>query len=142
MSWTQIVITMLALVFSTGAVVLQLVGLPGTWLIVLAAVVVKVIEIFVPLGPTELLGWWTLVILLALAGVGELVEVGAGAAGTKVGGGTKRGMIGAVVGSLLGALIATFMIPIPLIGSLIGAVGGAAVGAIVGELSAGGVTLR
>ncbi len=142
MSWTQLVIALSVLVVGMSGVLIQLAGLPGTWLILLLAVAIKVVETFVPLGPQELLGWWPIIILLGLAAVGEAVEIGAAAAGAKGGGASRRGMLGAVIGSVLLALIATVMIPIPVVGSLIGAAVGAAAGAIVGELSVGGRTLR
>ena len=56
-----------------------------------------------------------------LAGIGELLEAGAGAAGTKMGGGSSRGMLGAIVGGLVGAIVCTPLIPIPVLGTLIGA---------------------
>ncbi len=125
-----------------GCVVLQLIGLPGTWLILLLAVATRAFEVFLPLGTEPMFSWWTLLALLALAVVGEIVELLASAAGAKTGGANKRGMTGAVIGGLLGALLATFLIPIPVLGSILGAIMGSALGAIVGELSEGGRTLR
>jgi len=78
-------------------------------------------------------GWGTVVVLAALAGIGEAVEFAAGAAGAKKEGGSRRGMllsiVGAMVGSMAGAAIG---VPVPVIGLLIGAVGGGAAGAFAG----------
>lgn len=108
-------------------------GLPGTWLIVLT---------------TAGLAWWQrdagmigiapLVALVALAVVGEVVEFLAGVWGTKRFGGGNRAAIGAMVGTLVGGLIGTFVIPVPFFNSLIGACGGALLGALTVELSGGG----
>jgi uncharacterized protein YqgC (DUF456 family) len=142
MSWIQIFVASFVLLIGTGSVLIQIAGLPGTWLILLLAVAVKVVETVMPLGTNEMLGWWTIVGLIGLAIVGELVEFVAAAVGAKTGGASKRGMVGAVVGSLIGALVCTFLILIPVVGTLVGAAVGAALGAVVGELSGGGKQLR
>lgn len=142
MTWLQILLSSSLVLVGAAAVLLQLASLPGTWIILLVAVAARVLETFVLLGPEPIFGWWSLGAIAGLALIGELVEVGASAAGAKTGGATKRGMTGAVLGSLLGALIGTFVILIPIVGSLLGALIGAAIGAIVGELSVGGKTLR
>jgi uncharacterized protein YqgC (DUF456 family) len=144
MSWMQILVVCGALLVGSAGVLLQLASLPGTWIVLFAAVAVRVVETFVPIGPVNgdpIFGWWTLGAMAALAITAEVVEFGASAVGARAGGASKRGMTGAVVGSLLGAIFGTFLIPIPVVGSLLGALLGAAVGAIVGELSVGGKTL-
>jgi uncharacterized protein len=144
MSWMQILVVVTALLIGSAGVLLQLASLPGTWVVLFAAVAVRVVETFIPLGPSggePIFGWWTLGAMAALAIVAEIVEFGASAVGARAGGASKRGMTGAVIGSLLGALLGTFLLPIPVVGSLLGALLGAAIGAIVGELSAGDKTL-
>ncbi|MFT4649460.1 MAG: hypothetical protein ACI87O_001826 [Planctomycetota bacterium] len=95
--------------------VLVLVGLPGTWLIVASCALVD---------------WWTdkelfstptLLAAVALAALGEVVELMAGSAGARKAGGGRRGSWGALGGGIAGAILGTFFIPIPLFGSLIGA---------------------
>lgn len=142
MSWYQILLSSSVLLVSAIAVLLQLASLPGTWIILFLAVAARLVETFVPLGAEPIFGWWALGGIAALALVGEVVELGASAAGAKTGGASKRGMTGALVGSLGGAIFGTFLILIPVVGSLLGALIGAALGAIVGELSVGGKTLR
>lgn len=142
MTLLQIASASIVLILSAAGVVVQLAGLPGTWLIILFALSLRLVEAFVPLGPMPVYGWETFVILGGLALLAELVEFLAAAAGARTGGAGKRGMTGAVVGGLLGALVGTILIPIPVIGSILGAVGGSALGAITGELSVGGKQLR
>ena len=77
-------------------------GLPGTWLIVVT---------------TTLVAWWqwpaegtgeagmfavaTLIVIVALAAVGEIAEFFTGVVGSKKAGGTRRGSIGALILSLI-----------------------------------------
>jgi hypothetical protein len=77
-------------------------------------------------------------VLAALAVLGELVELAAGAMGVKKAGGSRRGAALAIAGSIVGSVVGIFVgLPIPLVGSLVGAVlfgaGGALVGAMIGE---------
>jgi len=111
---------------------LNLLGLPGNWLILLS---------------TALLAWWywaeglvsvwTLAALLVLAILGEVAESLAGAAGSRRAGASRGGAWGAFFGGILGAVVGTFAIPIPLVGSLLGACMGAAGGAWAMELAGG-----
>jgi len=120
-------------VYASACVLITLVGLPGAWLMVGGALL---ITLFNPLWSDEpIWGWITIGIVLGLAVCGEIIETLAAGFGAKAGGGTKRGMFGAIVGSMAGALVCTILIPIPLVGTLIGAIAGAFVGAILGELS-------
>jgi hypothetical protein len=86
-------------------------------------------------GDGETWGWTTLGVCVGLAIIGEVMEMGAGALGAKVGGGSRRCMIGAIIGGIVGGLVLTPFIPIPVIGTLIGAVLGTFTGAILGELT-------
>ena len=63
------------------------------------------------------------------------MEMGAGALGVKVGGGSRRGMVGAIIGGIVGGIALTPLIPIPVIGTLIGAVMGTFSGAVIGEVT-------
>ncbi|HEX8523630.1 MAG TPA: DUF456 domain-containing protein [Tepidisphaeraceae bacterium] len=105
-------------------------GLPGIWLIVLAALG------YALLTKLAYVGWITLTLLVLIAILSEMVEAVAGGAGAKREGASKRGIFGAVVGGLIGGLLGTF-IPIPIIGNIIGACLGSLVGAVVMELMVG-----
>jgi uncharacterized protein YqgC (DUF456 family) len=117
---------------------LELLGLPGNWLMV---------------GTTVLLAWWrwdnskpaggqmfspwTLCVIAALALSAEVLEFLTGAIGAKKAGATKRGAFGAVAGGFVGGLAGTAAIPLPVIGTLAGACIGACLGAWALELARG-----
>ncbi len=71
-------------------------------------------------------------IVAAMAGVGEALELLAGSAGASRKGASRRAMLLSLLLSIVGSLVGTFIIPIPVVGSAIGAVGGAALGAFWG----------
>jgi hypothetical protein len=118
-----------------GCVLLVVMQLPGLWLMLLLAAGLQCLDAFVLHEDPGSAGWWALGIAFLLAVAGEVVETAAGAAGAHVGGGRRRGMVGALLGAMLGAVLGTFIIPIPVIGSLLGAIGGAFAGAMVGEMT-------
>ena len=118
---------------------LTLLGAPGNWLMVVAT---ATYAYFVPVDSPAAIGWQIVVILLVLAGLGEIFELLAGAAGTASVGGTKRGAALALVGSILGGLLGVFIgMPIPLLGPIFAALLfaglGAMAGAMLGEVWAG-----
>jgi uncharacterized protein YqgC (DUF456 family) len=109
---------------------LNLVALPGNWIVLGGA------ALFAWLLPAEAgrgLTWTTIVVLLGLAVLGEVIEFVAGAAGAARQGASRRAValsiVGAVVGSIVGLGIGT---PIPIIGPLVMAVLGGAAGAFAG----------
>ena len=67
---------------------LNLVGMPGNWMIVLA---VLLYASFVPAESRLDIGWAPLIGLLILAALGELVEFLASALGASKAGGSRRG---------------------------------------------------
>lgn len=107
-----------------------LVGLPGNWLMVLAA------GGYVWLGPTSgamQITWLTVAALAALAAAGELAEFVAGMWGARRAGGSRRAALFALIGSLIGAIAGGIVgIPIPIVGPPIAAVMGGALGALIG----------
>ncbi len=102
--------------------VLVFFALPGNWLIVIS---------------TCLFAWWraddgvfsvyTLVLITALAVLGEVAEFFGSFAGAKRTGASILGSIGAILGAVTGAVFGTFIIPIPLLGTVIGACAGAGI---------------
>ena len=134
MEWTGYLLALLFAGVSLALVASVLLGLPGTWLMLGLAVAVEVWDHFFHTAADPVtFGWPTLIAAGVLAGIGELLEAGAGAAGTKLGGGSSRGMLGAIVGGLIGAIVCTPLIPIPVLGTLIGALLGTFIGAWIGE---------
>ena len=103
---------------------LTVLTLPGAWIAI-------AVSLLVWWWQPQMFEWWTFLIALIFAALGEVVEFAAGALGAAKAGASKKGMIGATIGTLLGAIIGTFFGPI--IGSIIGGVLGAALGAFVGE---------
>jgi uncharacterized protein len=110
----------------------QLLGLPGNWIIVVAA------ALYAWLLPSDgrlAIGWNTVVALAALAVVGEVVEFAAGALGVSKVGGSRRGAVLALVGSMVGGVVGLVVgVPIPIIGSLAAALIFGGVGAMVGAM--------
>jgi uncharacterized protein YqgC (DUF456 family) len=126
LDWTYYVIL---LVLCVVGLVVNILGLPGLWLIVASAVAYAWGTGF------EHLGWWGVGILVGLALLAELIEFLAGSAGAKAAGGSKRGMAGAIVGGLVGGLVGTPILPI--IGTIIGAIAGSFAGASLVEYAIG-----
>lgn len=117
-------------------VVLQMVTLPGTWVIVAVALLYQGGAAIV--GAPLPFNWWVLGSAVLMAILAEIIETATGAAGAAMGGARRRGALGALVGSLLGALFGLIGLAfIPVIGALIGAVAGAGLGAFIGEMSYG-----
>lgn len=114
----------LAAVMFLGLVMIPF-GLPGTWIIAAATVGY---QILVP----DSISMFTLIVVFALAVVGEVLEFTLSAKYTKKYGGSRRASWGAIIGGMIGAFVG---VPVPLVGPVIGAFAGAFVGAFVGEYS-------
>ncbi len=108
---------------------INIVGLPGLWLMIAAHGLYGLLT-----GWNRYVGWQSLLWLVLLAVLAEVVEFIAGAAGSKMAGGRKRGMAGAIVGGILGAIFLS-IIPIPIISQIVGACLGAFIGAAVMEFT-------
>ena len=136
MTWLHILVIAMFIIMGMGCLFLVVMQLPGTWLMLILGLGAQLLDVYVviPEGHTDT-GWWALGIGLAVAIGGEIAESFAGVAGTKAGGGTKRGMIGAFIGGIAGAIGFSILIPIPVVGTLIGAVLGTFIGAVIGETS-------
>ena len=130
---------LVALIFAFLAgvcLILVLLGLPGTWLMLILAVGVELIDtMWLGSQDKETFGWIWIGICICLALLGEVLETIASAVGTRKGGGTKRGIIGAIIGGIVGAIALTPFIPIPILGTLIGALIGTFAGALIGEMT-------
>lgn len=106
-------------------------NLPGTWLMVLFAVLLEWWQ------PGEFIfSWTTLGIAAGIAALGEVLEFVLGAVWSRHAGGSTRGAGLALVGGFIGGILGTAL-PIPVVGTLIGACLGAFSGALVGDLWAG-----
>jgi len=134
-NWLAWLLLVVFLVTIVAVWCLNLIGMPGNWLIVLTCL------LWLWVGPRQFLfSWWLLAPLIGLAIAGELVEFAASVLGTRKYGGSKTGatlsLVGAMVGGLAGAIVG-LPVPIPLVGSVIGSIlfasGGAWGGAVLGE---------
>ena len=115
-------LVILILVMPVGLIAVVL-GLPGTWLILLTSVLYSWVTGFSVITYQMLLG------LLALAVVAEVMEFWSGLWGARRYGGSKRAMLGTLIGGFIGAIILT-----PMLfgfGSVVGAFFGAFVGGFV-----------
>jgi uncharacterized protein len=136
MEWIAYVVAAAFCLLGLLSVASIILSLPGTWIMLGIAVIIEWADRFyLPPEHPQTFSWWVLGVCLGLAAIGELLELAAGAAGAKSGGGSKRGMIGALIGGIIGALALTPFIPVPVVGTLIGAVAGTFVGAVIGEVT-------
>ena len=130
MHWLAYAPAALFALLGLGCLLLVLLGLPGLWLMLALAVAVELIP-----GSVHF-GWEVIAGCAGLGVAGEVIEAVAGAAGTRFGGGGRRGMIGAFAGGIAGALVGTALVPIPIVGTLVGALAGSFAGAWYGEATA------
>src|SRR5947208_2986182 len=116
------------LLFLFAGLVVNVVGLPGLWLMVGS------VWLFAWLtGVGHYIGHVTLWTLVGLALVAEMAEFLAGSAGAKRAGGSKRAAIGAIIGALIGGIVLS--IPVPLVGTIIGVCLGAFAGAAAAQMT-------
>lgn len=106
------------------SLIIIIVGLPGTWVIMIEAIVFAIITRF-----DHGIGWWDLIALLAMAGVGEVLEFIITARGAQKYGGSNSAMAAAIIGGIIGAMVVNMFLPI--IGALIGAFLGVYLGAVL-----------
>ncbi|HAY78900.1 MAG TPA: hypothetical protein DCY79_03760, partial [Planctomycetaceae bacterium] len=134
-----IAILLLTLLFvgSCIAWLTNLLGLPGNWMIVLAAAIYAYLWYSWgwETGMTAI-EWPGVVILFVLALLGEGLELVAGAAGAKGVGGSKRGAILSFLVSIIGGIVGMFIgtAILPVVGSVLGALTFACVGALIGAV--------
>lgn len=119
--------------------VLAVLGLPGTWAIVITALLSAWL---IPAEQFTSISWPVVGGLMALALLGELVEFVASVLGVGKLKGSYRAGVLSIVGSLVGAIAGVLIgLPIPVVGSLVAALLfgglGAGLGALAGEKWAG-----
>jgi uncharacterized protein len=119
--------TVLLVVASVTGLVLIPLGLPGLWVILLGIVGYGWLTDFQTMGPTFL------IVIIALAILGEVFEAWIGFRYAQKYGGSKRAGWGALIGGIIGAIIG---VPVPIIGSVIGGFAGAFAGAALFEYTA------
>ncbi len=120
--WSWFVLWSLLLIVASLFVYL---GLGGSFIVLGLALVHALITGFDPIS------WQLLVVLLALALFGELLEFVIGTFYVAQKGATKWGVFAAFVGGLLGALVGNSVVPV--VGAVLGSFAGAFGGAVFGE---------
>jgi len=114
-------------IVNAACVVANLFMLPGNWLMVGSLCVFLLMA-----GTTTGPDWTTLLVVLALATLGEALEAFTGAAKAHRMGASRRALLMSLVLSMVGSIAGAIVVPIPVIGSAVGAVAGAALGAFGG----------
>jgi uncharacterized protein YqgC (DUF456 family) len=129
---TYALATTLLVLLLTGEWVMTLFSLPGNWLMVVTFAGFAAWAY--PLHGAASKGWIYAGVLAALALAGELIELGASAAGVAKGG-SKRGAVLAMIGALIGSIVGAGLgVPIPVVGSVVGVLLGASAGAMAGAM--------
>lgn len=116
------------------SVFLTLVGLPGTWIMLLGALLCEWI-VGDDITRPEMFSWWTLGIAGVLCILAEVAEGAAGGAGAAAAGASKRAIAGGIAGGIIGGIVGTFLLPIPVVGTILGAAIGAGAVAMGMEMS-------
>lgn len=122
-----------------GGLYLNLLGLPGLWVMVLGTILYALATHFSYAGSK------TIIATLLLAGAAELAEFIITGRSAKRAGASRAGLWGAIVGSIIGGIFFTAIIPVPIVGTVFGVCLGTFLGALVGELLLGsevGVSFR
>jgi hypothetical protein len=117
---------LLVVLLLVGLVLVPL-GLPGLWLMVLSIIGYGALTAYRGVGLK------TMILVVALAAIGEAIEWWVGFKFARRYGGSRRAGWGALIGGLAGA---TAGIPVPVIGSVIGSFFGSFVGAAIFEYTA------
>ena len=117
-----VVLTILILSMVAGLIAVVL-GLPGTWLILITSV------LYSWLGNFSVITYQMLLGLLLLAVAAEVLDFWSGLWGARRYGGTRKAMLGTLLGGIIGAIILTPMVFG--IGAVVGAFFGAFVGGFV-----------
>lgn len=118
-----LLVVLLALFCLAGLALIAL-GLPGLWVMVIGVVGYAWLTGF------HTIGAWTIVVVLALALLGEAIELWIGFGLVRRYGGSKWAGWGALIGGLVGAVIGA---PIPVVGSVVEGLVGCFVGALLVE---------
>lgn len=120
-------VVVLGLIFLVSLLMIPL-GLPGIWVMILAAMGA------VLLGSAVKISWYVLLACVGIAMGSELLDLVLAARYTRKYGGSRRGAWGAIIGGIVGAIVG---VPVPIIGSVIGALAGSFLGALLAEYTTG-----
>ena len=136
MAWISYLVAALLFLIGGACVLAVVVQLPGTWLFLALALVVELADRFyLPVGEQTTFARQVWIAGLGLAALGEVLEFVAAAIGLEKGGGSRRGLIGALLGALLGVFLTPLFAFVPFLGVFLGVLLGTFLGAFLGELS-------
>jgi hypothetical protein len=124
-------IALLAVVLVLSLALIPL-GLPGTWVMILAGVTYGYLVPAGGIGAVAILG------CLGIALIAEVLDFTVSARYTRKFGGSKRGAWGAIIGGIIGAVVG---LPVPIVGSVLGAIAGSFAGALFAEYTGGAAHL-
>src|SRR3712207_1503794 len=96
MDWVYYILTLLVMLVG---MFLNIIGLPGIWLMIGAVGVYAWLT-----RADNYVGTVSLIVLVGLGVLAEVVEFLAGSAGAKKAGGSKRSAMGAIVGAIIGGI--------------------------------------
>lgn len=125
---TYWIAALLLTILNAVSVMLNLLMLPGNWIMV----GLLCIFLLVAGDPAQGPDWTTVLIVAGLAVAGEIAEMFAGSAKAARAGATRRSMLLSLVASFVFSIAGTFLVPVPVVGTAIGAIAGAAIGAFIG----------
>jgi uncharacterized protein YqgC (DUF456 family) len=128
-----VIILALALCCLLG-VALTALRLPGTWLIIVIALV------YGWWTQWERVGWVMMAVLIGIALVGEAVELLASVFTARKVGASRRAAWGGVIGGVLGMVFLSIPVFFPPLGTIVGALVGCFAGAAMAELTVRGKT--
>jgi uncharacterized protein YqgC (DUF456 family) len=135
-SWVALLVAVMLFLLGGACVLAVMVQLPGIWIFLALALVVELCDgLYLPPGERATFARSVWITGVSLALLGELLEFVAGAVGLKKGGGSRRGLVGALVGAVLGLFLTPLFAFIPFFGVLLAILLGTFVGALLGELS-------
>lgn len=136
MTWIGLLVAALLFLLGGACVLAVVVQLPGAWLFLGLALAVELLDgLYLPPGDQTTFAIPVWITGLGLATLGELLEFLASAIGLQRGGGSRRGLVGALLGALLGIFLAPLFAFVPLLGPFLGVLLGTFLGALLGELS-------
>jgi uncharacterized protein YqgC (DUF456 family) len=127
-AWTIVAVSLLGFCCLI-AVVMAALRLPGTWLILAAALV------YGWWADWEGVSLWLVLGLVIIAVVAEVFEFLASALTARRAGASRQAAWGGLIGGFLGMFLLSFLVPIPVVGTVIGALLGCFIGATIAELN-------
>jgi uncharacterized protein YqgC (DUF456 family) len=112
-------------IFLAASVLSTAIGIPGNWILFGVACIIALVTHF------SWISWPYLLLFLALAAAGEVVESFLGVAVVAKRGGSKLGAVGTFIGGFAGVIVGAPFIP-P-VGAVLLGFAGAFLGAVIGE---------